>query len=181
MATANSELELELTYLVSRLPDLSGIEPVVLEDFYIPEDQSIPPRVRLRRKNDEYEFTKKVRIEGQDASRHVETSIPINKQEFDDLTKDRTRRVTKLRYKLMIDGHAAELDMFTGSLKGLVLIDFEFSSEEDMSSFTQPDICGANVTQEEWVAGGGLAGKTYESIVGELARFSYLPLVNENR
>lgn len=68
------------------------------------------------------------------------------------------------------------MDVFTGELSGLVLIDFEFQSEEDKAAFTPPSCCLADVTQEDFIAGGQLAGKTYEDIRSDLARFNYSPL-----
>ena len=74
---------------------------------------------------------------------------------------------------MQIDGSKAELDVFTGKLAGLVLIDFEFDSLDAKASFTPPDFILADVTQEDFIAGGLLAGKSYEDIAPELARFSY--------
>ena len=62
---------------------------------------------------------------------------------------------------------------FADELKGLVLIDFEFSTENEKSTFKIPDIALADVTQEEFIAGGLLAGKTYNDISSELKRFNY--------
>jgi len=72
----------------------------------------------------------------------------------------------------------AEVDIFEGTLQGLVMIDFEFDSEENKHAFVIPDFCLADVTQEEWVAGGMLAGKSYEDIEKKLKRFGYQKILN---
>ena len=74
---------------------------------------------------------------------------------------------------MIIEGKIAEIDVFADELKGLVLIDFEFSTENEKSTFKIPDIALADVTQEEFIAGGLLAGKTYNDISSELKRFNY--------
>jgi len=66
-----------------------------------------------------------------------------------------------------------------GGLKGLVLIDFEFSDEATMRSFTPPEVCLADVSQEAFVAGGVLAGKTYDDIASQLLTYNYEPLYEE--
>ena len=79
----------------------------------------------------------------------------------------------------MIDGTLAEIDIFIEDLAGLVLIDFEFDTEAEKDNFTPPSVALADVTQEDFVAGGLLAGKTYRAIEPELARFCYKKLSKE--
>ena len=63
--------------------------------------------------------------------------------------------------------------MFTGALDGLVLIDFEFETEAEKEAFVMPDFCLVEVTQEEFLAGGMLCGKSYDDISADLALFGY--------
>jgi len=66
--------------------------------------------------------------------------------------------------------------VFEDGLGGLVVVDFEFESENEKESFEMPDFCLAEVTQETFIAGGVLAGKDYSDIKGELDRFDYISL-----
>lgn len=68
------------------------------------------------------------------------------------------------------------MDVFNGALRGLVLIDFEFESEQARDAFAPPACCLADVTQEPFIAGGNLAGRSLADIAGDLARYSYMPL-----
>jgi adenylate cyclase len=52
----------------------------------------------------------------------------------------------------------------------------EFASLDEKARFVPPAWLGADVTQEEFVAGGMLCGKGYEDVAGELARFGYVPI-----
>lgn len=40
-------------------------------------------------------------------------------------------------------------------------------------NFTKPDFCGKEITQEAFVAGGILAGKSYANIEEELTKHGY--------
>lgn len=176
MTTTNpiAEIELELTYLASQLPqEISNVNPKRLIDIYVPELGVDHARLRLRQKGDSYEITKKIPIVEGDASAHNEMTIPLDNLEFNALSTASNKRIIKDRYNVVIDGYPAEVDVFREELSGLVLIDFEFSSEEEKNNFQKPTVCLADVTQENFIAGGLLAGKTYEDISAELLRFNY--------
>ena len=172
----NQELELELTFLAKELPqDIKTVRPTRIVDIYIP-DTPEHSHLRLRQKGDKYEITKKMPVTEGNASEQIEQTIPLTKEEFIALSSCSKKRVVKDRYNVAIEGKMAEIDVFTYELKGLVLIDFEFSTENEKSTFKIPDIALANVTQEEFIAGGLLAGKTYNDIAPELERFNYQPI-----
>jgi len=61
-------------------------------------------------------------------------------------------------------------------LKGLILVDFEFDKMEEKDSFDMPDFCLVDITQEVFIAGGMLCGKSYEDIEEYLKRFGYIKL-----
>ena len=69
-----------------------------------------------------------------------------------------------------------EIDIFQDKLAGLVIADFEFQTDEEMASFKMPSFCLAEVTGEEFPAGGMLAGKSYKDIEKDLSRFGYRKL-----
>lgn len=173
----NTEIELELTYLAARIPEeLTGTEPIELLDIYIPADLNIHSKLRLRKKGDKHEITKKVPLQEDDASAQQEFTIPITEQEFDSLATASNKRIQKSRYRVTIEGHPAEVDIFMGDLQGLVLIDFEFSSPSEKAIFTPPACCLVDVTQEDFIAGGELAGKSYQFIAARLDKFGYKSL-----
>lgn len=172
-----SSIELELTYLAKSLPaGIESVAPTRLKDVYVPDTEGVHPRLRIRRKGDKFEITKKIPINENDASAHTELTIPLDQQEFEVLERTSNKIVEKDRYKISIDGHTAEVDVFVGDLEGLVVIDFEFENEELKSAFVAPDVCLADVTQEMFIAGGKLAGKAYGDIQDELDQFNYVSL-----
>jgi CYTH domain-containing protein len=175
--TNNTTIEYELTYLARELPaEIHSSLPTRVVDFYVAGADSDHPVLRLRRKGDKYEITKKTIINGTDSSAQTEQTIPLTSGEFESLASGQTRIVEKDRYAVTIGGHPAEVDVFSGKLEGLVMIDFEFDHEADKAAFEPPACCLADVTQELFAAGGELSGKSYADIVGDLKRYDYKPL-----
>lgn len=169
------ELERERTYLAKALPaDLKAARHVLVRDIYIP-DTANHARLRLRQKGDTYEATKKIPVNGS-ASHQTEHTIPLAQEEFEALATCSTKALQKQRYFVQIEGHSAEVDVYEGALTGLVVIDFEFADEESFRSFSQPDIALADVTEDEIVGGGFLAGRSYEDIETGLAKYNYQKL-----
>lgn len=166
-------IELERTYLAKRLPDgLSSCPSREMLDMYLPVS-SRHPVLRIRKNGDSLEMSKKTIVEGTDSSKMEEQTIRLSEEEYAAFVGVEGKRVGKTRYLYEIDGRIAEVDVFDGALSGLVLDDFEFETEADKDSFAMPEFCLAEVTQEEFIAGGYLAGKSYDDIAPGLARFGY--------
>lgn len=169
----SQELELELTFLAKELPaEIKAMEPTHIVDVYVP-DTPEHSHLRLRQKGEKYEITKKMPVIEGNASEQIEQTIPLTKEEFTALCTCSKKRVAKDRYKIEIEGKMAEIDVFTDELEGLVLIDFEFNTVDEKAAFETPSMALADVTQEDFIAGGLLAGKTYNDIASELERFNY--------
>lgn len=171
------EIERELTFLAREIPrEIYNVTPDVMFDTYIPEEGHA--ELRIRQKGNRYEITKKVPIIDADNSIKVmkEMTIPLTEKEFRALCSAGKRTVKKYRYNVCIDGFPAEVDVFEGALKGLVMIDFEFDNMEERIRFKVPNVCLADVTREVFKAGGVLAGKSYADIEKDLKRFGYKPL-----
>lgn len=167
------ELEREKTYLVSKLPaDLSLNNSALLRDIYIPEGVG-HARLRLRQKGDSYEMTKKIPVIDGDSSRQTEHTIPLTREEFEALATSSQKSLQKRRYFTKINGYDAEVDIYEDKLAGLVVVDFEFATEEDFLAFVRPVEMLADVTQDEVVGGGFLAGKSYEDIEARLRAYGY--------
>lgn len=165
--------ELELTYLAKELPtDLSEAPHAQMLDIYIPSSAT-HPTLRIRKCGETYEMTKKQPIDKNDASRQLETTVPLTQEEYRELSALPGKRVEKIRYYYPFEGVKYEIDVFQGDLTGLVLIDVEFETEEEKRSFTPPSFCGADVTQEDFIAGGMLCGKRYEDVALQLGQFGY--------
>lgn len=177
MSQAEQTPEWERTFLARLVPvEVRDVTPVRLLDVYIPVDSSVHPRLRLRRSDDTFSLTKKLPSRPGDASAHDEQTIPLSQEEFDCMAQVSDRRIHKERYTIELDGNHCDVDVFSGGLEGLVLMDFEFESEVAKNTFVPPEVCLAEVTQEDFIAGGLLAGRTIADIQPELDRFTYKSL-----
>jgi CYTH domain-containing protein len=168
-------IELELTYLAKSLPDLKDCDHKEIIDIFIPTN-AVRPTLRIRKSGDNYEITKKIMVNN-DPSHHTEETTTLTAEEFEELSqKLEGKRTHKHRYYYPFQGKTAEIDIFQGKLKGLVVIEFEFNSAEEKNSFKMPDFCLADITPEEFIAGGMICGKEYADVEKDLARFNYKKL-----
>lgn len=133
--------------------------------------------MRIRKSGNKYEITKKQPVQGTDSSHQLETTIPLTHEEFFELSSIKGKRVCKDRYVYKEGKYAYEIDVFKNELKGLVLVDVEFVSNSEKSKFPPPDWILADVTQEKFVAGGMLCGKSYSDIENSLRKFGYSNIV----
>lgn len=174
-------IELEKTYLAKYLPKGVAHSPSrEIIDLYFPKEAT-HPHLRLRRSGNAYELTKKEPLAGTDSSRQLEQTITLTEEEYETLARLPGKRTEKLRYYYPYKNYAAEITIFRGALTGLVLIDFEFSSVAEMERFEMPDFCLAEVTQEDFVAGGMLAGQRYQDIEQHISRYHYKPAFMQER
>jgi CYTH domain-containing protein len=167
--------ELERTFLVKSLPkDLFLSKSKEIIDIYLPASHDHPV-LRLRKNGDKFEMTKKQPLDD-DASEQEEQTIKLSKHEFEELLKLPGKKVRKIRYFHEYKQKIAEFDVFQDSLKGLVLVDFEFDTKEHKAVFAMPEFCLVEVTHEDFIAGGKLCGKGYEDIEERLKMFGYSKL-----
>ncbi|MCL2174024.1 hypothetical protein FWH58_01870 [Candidatus Saccharibacteria bacterium] len=178
-----TDLERELTFLINELPaDLDKFPSKIIEDNYIPKTSSHPV-IRIRRNGDQLMITKKFPVDAtgddqrEDASRQIEHTIPLTRNEYDFLNQLVGKRFKKRRFYYKTSGYDAELDVYLDELSGLAVVDFEFASDAAMKKFKKPDFIGADVTQEILTAGGMLCGKSYSDIAEPLReKYGYEPI-----
>lgn len=167
------EIELERTFLLKKYPaDMKTLRSTEVFDIYFPQ-AALHPNLRVRKKGEKFEITKKHPVEGTDSSRQSEETIPLTKEEFLEFAVLQGKRVRKIRYYYQAGVDMAEIDVFQDDLEGLVLIDFEFKTIEEKNNFVMPDFCLAEVTQEKFTAGGILAGKKYSDLETDLKKYNY--------
>lgn len=168
--------ELELTYIAKELPKgFKNARSKEILDIYIPSSAKHPD-LRIRKIGERREITKKQPVKEGDASHQLETTIPLTKEEYAELSELKGKWVEKTRYYYEEQGVNYEIDVFKGDLEGLVLVDVEFDSLEKKAAFVAPSWCLAEVTQEEFIAGGMLCGKRYADIENKLQKFGYKKL-----
>jgi len=169
----SQEIEIEKTYLAKFLPTgLKKCESKKMLDIYIPK-QSKHAKLRIRQSGSSHVITKKSPISENNASTQLEETIKIAPDEFKAFLKMSSNKISKVRYYFPYKNQIAEIDVFLGKHKGLVLIDFEFKNHKDLHNFIMPDFCLADVTEEELIAGGVLSHRSLSSIMPVLKKYNY--------
>lgn len=171
-------IELERTFLAKQIPQgLKECKFKEIRDIYIPKSIEKHAPIRIRKNGDKYEITKKSPIIQGDYSQMLEQNILLTREEFLMLEKEVSgKRIVKTRYYYPVNGVIAEVDVFGEALTGLILIDFEFKTNEEKEAFKPPFFCLADVTQEDFIAGGILCGKKYVDVEKDLVRLNYQKL-----
>lgn len=155
-------LEIERTFLVKNIPNLTSLKQIKIKQGYI---SSPPSPLRIRQKGDIFELTKKIPLKENDYSSNEEINILLTEYEFSKLWTQVEKSLEKSRYCINIgENLIAELDIFEGDLSGLVFVEVEFQSQEIMKSFVPPEWFGKDVTQEDFSANSFLAGKNFDEI-----------------
>lgn len=169
-------IEHELTFLAKFIPkEIESAKSEEVIDIYAPRHKGYS-NLRIRKKGNKFEITKKTRIDNNDHSKLKEESIDITKQEFDFLKQVNGNKLHKIRHNFMYNGRLCEFDVFQGALKGLVVVEFEFDNEEEKKNFQMPEFCLVDVTQEKFIAGGLICGKAYEDVKETLEKLNYKKL-----
>jgi len=139
-------MEIERKFLVAELPDLSGTQKAVVRQGYLtsPDDST---ELRLRQKNESYFLT----LKGGGSLARVEREAEISAEQFETFWPEtKGRRVEKERYTGHLpDGHIFELDVFSGDLAPLRLVEVEFATEAEALSYIPPTWFGADVTEDK--------------------------------
>lgn len=136
-------VENERKFLVKEMPNLAGVKFHEIEQGYI----SFTPEVRIRKKGLEYFLTNKG--EGDQIRSEIESRI--DKESYANLMLlVQGNVIRKTRYEIELDfGVVAELDIYHGYLEGLVVVETEFKSEEQLKRFVVPTWFGKEVTADK--------------------------------
>lgn len=144
-APGDDQWEIERKFLVPVLPgDEIRDAPASIRQGYLVVDTD-GSSVRLREINDRFVQTIK---QGKGVQRR-EVEIDLTPAQFETLWPlTAGRRIEKRRYPIPYEGHIIELDVYAGTLAGLITAEVEFESVEAASAFTPPAWLGRDVTDD---------------------------------
>ena len=132
-------MEIERKFLVKEMPCLDGCEKSEIVQGYI----SLTPETRVRKRDNKYYLT----IKGEGDVVREETEKEVSEKEGRALfSRVESKLIEKTRYLVNIGNYTAELDIYKSHLKGLVVVEVEFETEEEALAFTPPDFLGREVT-----------------------------------
>jgi CYTH domain-containing protein len=170
-ASRYARVERERRYLLRELPP--GLK---LSDPHrqITDNYVTGTRLRLRKVRDPrtnewtLKLTQKHAPEPPDFSRTLITNIYLSPYEYEVLSVFEGNELRKNRYAYEHAGRLYAVDVFLGPLRGLLLAETEFETDEELDAFDAPAFAHLDVTRDELFTGARLVGLTAEEVRGEL-------------
>ncbi len=127
-------------------------------------------RLRLRKIREPYKrewtwkLTQKFAPDPADFSRTLITNIYLSQYEYEQLAVFEGNEIRKNRYPYEHEGRTYSVDVFLGTLWGLILTEIEFETDEELSAFTPPPFAVLEVTNDEMFTGGRLVHLTSDEL-----------------
>lgn len=138
-------IEIERKFLVKELPvtELQNAVVEVIQQGYLIREAD--REVRIRSKGVHFYLTEK---KGSGLIRE-EHEVLVNEHIFKALwPMTDGMQLKKTRSTFMLDGHELELDVYQGALQPLMILETEFTSEEQALAWSPPWFAGFEVTGE---------------------------------
>jgi adenylate cyclase len=137
------EIERKFRVEVENVPPLG--EGTRLRQGYVAIDGDV--EVRVRDKGGTHLLT----VKGGRGVERAEVEIEIDAASFEELWRlAPDRRIDKVRHELPVHGHTAEVtaevDVYSGRLDGLAVVEVEFESRQEADGFVPPPWFGDEVT-----------------------------------
>ncbi len=164
-------IERERRFLLRELP--GGLN-LTDEHAQITDNYITGTRLRLRKSRwvttNEWtlKLTQKHTPAAPDFTRTLITTIYLNEYELEVLSIFEGNEIRKNRYYFDHEGRRYSVDVFLGDLRGLILAESDFDSDEEMDAFPLPSFAVADVSRDELFTGGRLVEMTAEDIRREL-------------
>lgn len=158
-------IELERRFLVSELPP-NAVRPIRISDRFI---RGTSLRLRKMEDLDEtagpiFKLAQKFRLDQGDPTRVMLTNIYVERFEYELLAGLPADPLRKIRYSVDIGKRFVGVDVFDGPLEGLVMMEADFGSEEEMDSFVPPSFAEKEVSRDDRFSGGRLALTSAEEL-----------------
>jgi CYTH domain-containing protein len=157
-----AHIERERRFLLAGVPDGSVVQRALITDRYIKGTH-----LRLRRS----EFGDRIERKLGQKAHGLITNIYVDEAEYQVLSALPADVLHKSRLSIPPFG----VDVFDVPLAGLVMAEFEFESDEEMTAFEPPLWAVAEVTDDVRFTGGRLVTTTTEELRSLLAEFSLEP------
>jgi CYTH domain-containing protein len=153
-------LEIERRYLLRELPtDLIGRD----HSWHIIDRYISNTRLRLRRmisssgKTSILKLGQKYRDPSQDPTQATMTTMYLNDDEFRCLEQLEAKEIVKRHYEYQYQERIYVIDVYEGSLQGLILAEIECETEEELAQLSLPSFALKDVTGDPFFSGGFLA------------------------
>ncbi|MEU2956994.1 hypothetical protein ACIOUE_28540 [Streptomyces xanthochromogenes] len=169
-----ARVERERRFLLAAAPSGSAVnEARRIHDRYL-----VGTRLRLRRVEwagggCEFKLTQKVPAAGHGVVQGLITNTYLSAAEYDLLASLPAAVLSKTRISVPPLG----VDVFDGPLRGLVLAEAEFTTDEEAQLFVPPHQCVAEVTEDARSTGGRLVETSRPLLLRWLAEYGIQPTI----
>jgi CYTH domain-containing protein len=166
-----ARIERERRFLLDRFPTADVVRRLTVKDRYLDGT-----RLRLREQADDggptiFKLTQKVPARGSGAQQGSITSIYLEEREFRLLAQLPAKVLSKVRYSLPPFG----IDVFGGTLEGLLLAEAEFNSATEAGALIIPAFILREVTDDERFTGGRLVCASWRNVEKWLTEYGITP------
>ncbi|MFG2719845.1 hypothetical protein ACGFW5_16330 [Streptomyces sp. NPDC048416] len=167
-----ARVERERRFLLAEPPAPSSVTATrVITDRYLTGTRLRLRRVQLPDGEGELKLTQKVPLPLPGGVQGLITNTYLSRAEYDLLASLPASVLSKTRFSVPPLG----VDVFDGHLRGLVLAEAEFATDEELRSFMPPPQCVAEVTDDIRFTGGRLVAATRQDVLGQLAEYGLHP------
>lgn len=141
-------MEIERKFAVARLPAAEQLGPgVAMRQGYLAAEGDVEVRVRVA------DAAGTITVKAGTGRARTEVEVPVSAEDADELFAHIAgRMVEKVRHRMALDDAlVAEVDVFTGALHGLLVVEVEFTDDESADTFVAPSWFGEELTgRPEW-------------------------------
>jgi CYTH domain-containing protein len=165
-----AKVERERRFLVERFPsDAVVVRTRCIRDRYIEGS-----RLRLREQLDDdgppvFKLTQKIPQRAAGAQQGFLTTMYLSEQEFRIFAQLPAKELSKIRYSVPPFG----IDVFEGTLAGLIIAEAEFDSAEAAIALEIPSFIGAEVSVDGRFTGGRLVHASRDEWVAWVAEYGF--------
>jgi CYTH domain-containing protein len=132
--------EIERKFLIKQLPDLSRLEKVSYERYFLYHDKGV--ELRVQHKGDKYELERKVSVSETERTRE---KIEISQDEFNLFKSLATNAIIRDSYTIS-DNPDISIKIYHGTYEGLIRAEVECDSTDELTQFEPPAWFGQEIT-----------------------------------
>lgn len=172
-ASRYARVERERRYLLRELPHgLRLSDPhTQITDNYVTGTRLRLRKVRVPETNEwTLKLTQKHTPAPPDFSRALITNIYLSPYEYEVFSVFEGNELRKNRYPFEHGGRLYSVDIFLGPLRGLVLAETDFDTDEELDAFPPPSFAHLDVTRDELFTGARLVELTAEELRREMEK-----------
>lgn len=132
-------MEIERKFLIRKMPDLTGIQPVHYERYYLHRDENVEERIQKKDSIYEYEYKKRI-----SSLERTKEKRSLSESEFFELKQRASEAIIRDSYLLP---SGVSIKIYHGKFEGLVRAEIEFKTREEATQYQPVSWMGEEITE----------------------------------